>query len=368
MRSSTGVGTPRRKTVKRGQRTYEYWACEVTENGKRRTLTAKTRAAVVALRDGIVSKPVALPTSGPSLGAFLESWVGRERARVAHGTWRQWESHVRCHLVPRLGGIPIRSLTVGQVEDYLDRNDLDARTRNHHRSTLRVALADAKRNGLVLINVAQDARPARVAHKDRSLLSPSQVKLLTDGTASDRLGPLWAVIGTTGLRISEALGLVWDDVDLDGGLIHVRHTLHRVDGAWQLHEPKTEKSRRSVPLAPATVTVLKRHKLRQMEERLAAGRPGSGGLVFTTVSGRPIHPSNAVALLHTATDRLGLPRCTVHSLRHSVATELTAKGVPIAIVAAWLGHSSSRITEQVYGHLTGSDLTAGAEVMERMVR
>jgi integrase len=199
-------------------------------------------------------------------------------------------------------------------------------------------------------------------------LSPSQVKLLIDGTASDRLGPLWAVIGTTGLRIAEALGLVWDDVDLDGGLIHVRHTLHRVDGEWQLHEPKTEKSRRSVPLAPATVGVLKRHKVRQMEERLAAGRPGSEGLVFATVRGQPIHPSNAVALLRAATDRLGLPRSTCHGLRHTVATVQLAKGVPVAQVAAWLGHSSSRVTEMVYGHLTGNDLTAGAEVMELMVR
>lgn len=187
-------------------------------------------------------------------------------------------------------------------------------------------------------------------------------------TADDRLGALWAVLVATGIRESEALALQWSDVDLDEGLIEVHNTLHRIDGEWLLMETKTEKSERSIRVGPTTVAALKRHRLRQMEERLAAGIPGVDGLVFTTTRGMPINGSNLVAVLHKVTARLGIPTITVHGLRHMFVTHQLANGVPLAEVAAAAGHSSSRVTEAIYSHMSGKDLTAGAEVMERMVR
>ena len=93
----------------------------------------------------------------------------------------------------------------------------------------------------------------------------------------------------------------------------------------------------------------------QLEERLAAGAPTEDGLVFVTVRGLPVRGSNLMPPFHAALASLGLPAVTIHSLRHSAASALIASGYPIAKVAAILGHSSSRVTEMVYSHLTGKD-------------
>jgi integrase len=102
--------------------------------------------------------------------------------------------------------------------------------------------------------------------------------------------------------------------------------------------------------------------------RLAANairKPHGGHQLAPRPSVAPDLPAAVASDLHEVTDRLGLPRVTVHSLRHSTAITLIANGYPIAKVAAMLGHSSSRVTEMVYSHLTGDDIRDAAAVMER---
>jgi integrase len=178
------------------------------------------------------------------------------------------------------------------------------------------------------------------------VLNAEQVRTLIDGTRDDRYHALWTLAATSGMRQAE--------------------TLHFREGEAVLDRPKTETSVRDVPIPPVTVAALRDHRRRQLEDRAAAGALGSEGLVFVTVRGLPIHGSNLMPALHAALARLGLPKVTMHSLRHSAATVLIAEGYPIAKVAAILGHSSSRVTEMVYAHLIGKDLVGAADVMEKM--
>jgi integrase len=287
-----------------------------------------------------------------TLGAYLTGWLRDVRPRLAPATWRKHDSIVRVHLIRHIGGVRLSELSVGHCRNLMERlsDSLDAQTVRHVRSTLRRSLADALRNGLVSRNVAALAEPPRMSKPERTILTAVQVRRLIDGTRDDRLHALWTLAVTTGMREAEMLALTWDSVDLEAATVTVTATLHRVDGEWKTRDPKTEKSRRTIPLTPVAIDALRAHRIRQLEEQGKAGVMGKAGLVFATSKGQPLHGSNLSKLLYANLDRLGLPRVTVHDLRHSAATVLFAAGVPLPVISDILGHSTIRVTADLYRH------------------
>ena len=170
-----------------------------------------------------------------------------------------------------------------------------------------------------------------------------------------RYAPLLRLLAATGLRRGEALALGWSDVDLTNGLLPVRGTLSQVNGHLVISEPKTERSRRDVPLSPRTVALLRSVKASQAAERLkAASIWVQTGLVFTTESGTAVDPRNALRAISTAAKALGMSGVGLHTLRlwNSFATHMLAAGVPLHTVSELLGHSSVAVTGDVYGHVS----------------
>ncbi len=141
----------------------------------------------------------------------------------------------------------------------------------------------------------------------------------------------------------------------------MRRTVSRVEGELVFAEPKTARSRRTVPLSPAVVAMLRGHKKAQTAERLRAGDQWqNAGLVFTTELGGPVDPRNLLRVVEAAASSVGVEGVGVHTLRHSAAVGWLEAGVHIKAVADLLGHSSIAITGDVYGHT--SDDTARAAV------
>lgn len=166
-----------------------------------------------------------------------------------------------------------------------------------------------------------------------------------------RYAAILTVIATTGLRKGEALALHWEDVDFEQRTIRVRRTLSRVNGALIRTEPKTEKSKRSVPLRSAAERVLREHRQAQREEKIKAANVWADtGFVFTTETGHPMDPRNVLRAITTAAKKVGLVGVNVHTLRHSAATYWLENGVHLRAVADLLGHSSTRITGDIYAH------------------
>lgn len=346
------------------------WVAMVTmPTGRRRSASAASKTEGVALLRELLRQRDAEVAQDPRrlrVGPYLRTWLAdHEPPKLAPATWRKHESIIRVHLLPALGHRFLSELSVADIRGFLDhRNGRDPQTQRHHRATLRRALADAVRDGLVSRNVAALAEPPRMARKRVRVLEPEQVRRLIDGTRGDRLHAYWALAATTGLRQAEMLALTWDDIE--GSTVHVTRTLHWLDGVPVRDKPKTEASVRDVPIPPVTLAALREHRRMQLEERAAQGALGKDGLVFVTVTGLPIQGSNLMPPFRKALARLNLPPVTIHSLRHSAATALIAAGYPIAKVAAVMGHSSSRVTEMVYSHLIGKDLADAADVMERL--
>jgi integrase len=171
---------------------------------------------------------------------------------------------------------------------------------------------------------------------------------------TSRYSPALVLIASTGLRRGEALALSWHTniVNLDEGWLRVRKTVGRVGRGLVFSEPKTDRSRRTVPLSPAVVTMLSKHKAAQAAERLRAGNQWrESGLVFTTELGAPVDPRNLLRVIEVAAQAAGVDeRVGVHTLRHSAAVGWLESGVHIKAVADLLGHSSISITGDIYGH------------------
>ena len=173
----------------------------------------------------------------------------------------------------------------------------------------------------------------------------------------------------TGLRRGEALALHWSDVDLDAGLLRVRWTLSRTSQGLQLDEPKTDKSRRTVPLPRSAVEALRAHRTQQQEEQLAsAGAWQEHGLVFTTEIGTPLEPRNVLRRFEVLAERAGLRGVTPHTLRHSAASLLLAAGTHTKVVQEHLGHSSYAITADIYSHVGPAQQREAADRLDQALR
>jgi integrase len=226
---------------------------------------------------------------------------------------------------------------------------------------LRAILADAKLDGLVADNAVTRVPRPRVARTEAKHLDAAAVTALLAAAEKLRYRPVLVLIAATGLRRGEALALRWRDMDLAGGTLKVAGTLSRVGGRLETSEPKTARSRRTVPLSPAVVSLLKTIKATQAAERLHAGEQWTDtGLVFTTEFGTPVEPRNILRTIELAAAKAGIAGIGVHTLGHSAATAWLDAGVHIKAVADLLGHSSISITGDIYGH--SSDAAARAAI------
>ena len=177
-------------------------------------------------------------------------------------------------------------------------------------TVLRAGLDGAVRDGLLAKNPAAAVKRPGVARKEAkhaSAVDVTKLLLCADGL---RYRNSLALIAATGIRRGEALALHWPDV-VDSGLLAIRGTLGRVGGKLVITEPKTDRSRRIVPIAASLVAMLRSHRAHQDAERLIAGDQWQDhGLVFATEFGTPVDPRNILRTVQIAAKKAGVSdRC-----------------------------------------------------------
>ena len=237
----------------------------------------------------------------------------------------------------------------------------------HIHRTLVTALTVATKQGPVVRNVAKLVDPPHVPKPSLLFFSFDQARRFLETAQSHRLSALYAVILSLGLRLGEALGLAWDDIDLEAGKLTIRHSLQRIDRQPQLMEPKSDSSCRTITLPAVAVAALHHHRARQEEERSWAGTAWKGnpwGLVFTSTVGTPLFARNVHRQFKTLLQRADLPDLRIHDLRHSASAILIAQGVSPKVISYLLGHSSVSFTLQVYGHLMEETKREAADKMD----
>jgi integrase len=226
---------------------------------------------------------------------------------------------------------------------------------------LRAGLDGALRDGLIARNPAMVVKRPGVAHKETRHLDAGEVAAVLKAAEGSRYYAALALIASTGMRRGEALALRWEDVDLDAGVLRVCSTVTRIGKRLVITEPKSAKARRPIPLSPAVVTLLRKHRTAQKAERLrAANQWTDSGLVFTTQFGTTVEPHSLLRVAREAARSAGIDGAGVHGLRHAVSVGWLESGVHIKAVADLMGHGSIAITGDVYGHV--SDMAARSAV------
>jgi integrase len=379
------------------------------QQGKRRrkAVYGRTRREAAgkltkALRD--VQQGVVLANERDTVGQFLDRWLTYVRSRVRSRTWLTYETAVRLQLAPTLAKVPLARLTPADVEaclQQLQRDGASASRVRYARNVLRAALNRARKWQLVSQNVAALVDPPRHRSREITPLSPEQARTLLDSVKDHRVGALVSVATALGLRIGEALGLRWEDVNFDEGTLSVRQALERGGGdplarrpllaqrrelrkqlsataarsperrelrkqleanraRWRelrtvirFVEPKSARSRRTIRMPKIVVTALKAHRKRQLEERMALGAAWEDlGLVFVSPIGTPLDPRNVSREFHAMLMAApSVPRIRFHDLRHTAATLLLAQGVDPRTIMETLGHSQISLTLNTYSHV-----------------
>jgi integrase len=301
---------------------------------------------------------------------FAAEWLGAIAPTVRPSTHASYSRNLRVHLIPRLGSVPLRKLDAGQLNGlyaqlladgkrtvaYGGGSGLSPRTVRYVHTIVHRMLRDAVRWGRVQRNVADSADPPRATASSRPGMrtwSAEQVRAFLDHARDHRLHAAWMLLATTGMRRAECLGLRWSDLDLDAGRAHVSQTVIMVKDEVRVGSPKTARSRRSVALDPATIAVLREHRRRMAAERLQMGAGFTdNGLVFCRPDGGPLHVERFSRTFVREVAKAGLPRITVHGLRHTWATLALRAGVHPKVVQERLGHSAIGVTLDVYSHVT----------------
>ena len=321
----------------------------------KRETQEKLRAALTQAGAGV--KPT---TTRLTVAAYLTDWLEASvKPQRRATTYASYEDTVRRFLIPAIGRHPLTKLEPGHVQRMLAdlstretaRGRLSPTTVRYCYTILRVALGRAYKQGLVVRNVATLVDAPSKANVEMHPLSAEQARTFLASVSAGPREALYVTALYTGLRQGELLGLRWQDVDLEGAVLAVRHTLQR--RTHELGEPKTERGRRTLRLPGDAVAALPRHKVAQLEQRLRAGRKWQDhDLVFTTSLGTPLDARNVTRLLQAALERAGLPRQRFHDLRHAYATLLLEAGEELAVVSKMLGHADLGTTADVYAHLT----------------
>jgi integrase len=264
-----------------------------------------------------------------------------------------------------IGGIELRLLTAHDVRRALVQvaagNSSRTVTLTHNALTRAIRHAEANRH--VMHNVAalvdtpngQPGRPSKA-------LTAEQAAAVLKAARDSRLGAYVVLCLMTGIRTEEARALRWDHVDLDAASIAVWRSV-RLGG-----DTKTAKSRRTLGLPQAVTEALREHRVRQDEEKVAAGELWrEHGLVFTTAVGTGLDAANVRRSFRSVCKAAGIGEGWVpRELRTSFVSLLSASGVPVEEIARLAGHSSSRTTEVIYRRELRPVLVKGAEVMDQI--
>lgn len=353
-----------------------YWAAAISLGaGRRKVIYGKTRAAVAAklvttLREQ--QQGVAITSSQRlAVGMYLTRWLGGAESSVRGSTFKRYSELVRVHLVPRIGSIPLAKLGPADLAAMYAGMLADGIAPSTavlvHRVLAR-ALREAEAADIIARNVTRLVRPPRVPHMEMRTLSAEQARSLIETTAGDRMGALYAVALASGARLGELLALTWQDTDLERGSIRITRTLTRTARGWEIGEPKTSASRRTVPVGRTAATALRTHRRIQTEERVLAGSVWhAGDLVFADEIGRPIDGTHVSHAFGAVLARAALPRVRFHDLRHTAATLLLEAGLHPRVVAERLGHSTPSLVMNTYGHVTERMQTEATATLDRVL-
>lgn len=353
------------------RRTDGRWVAALTlPDGRRVSRYAKTekeaRAKLASLRrerETLIAAPSPRRRSSagvPTVAQFVEQWL--ESATLKPTTEWSYRNSLKAHVLPVIGKMRLDEVTpmdVARVVSHCLKKGRSQRTAQYAYSVTRRMFQVATDWELIPTNPAAKVTRPRVEREDRLVWTVGQSQTFINHCAKGegKWDTLFLLAITTGLRLGELLGLTWDDIDLEQGVLHVRRSVVETDrGVFVEQTPKSRSSRRSVSLPQTAVQALKVWKEQHPY-----------GPLFRQRNGLPPRRHAIHTALRRRCERWGLPYIGFHGLRHQHISLLAHARVPVKVAQQRVGHSTPMLTLGIYTHVLGDADRASADSFDRLV-
>ena len=374
------------------------------EKGERRTHYKTIRGSreeaeeELARLTGQAGRGVDLKAGQQTLSSWVEEWLEHHVGDdVSTRTSERYAELLRHYVVPEIGDYPLAVLGPMHLEKLYSKLAKSGRrrpTKNagaglspqtilHVHRVLSACLRDAKRLRVIADNPAVDVKRRRV--KTGQARGGNHMHVLP----LDRMLELFEIIRganykyvshalavlafDSGARRGELLALRWADVDFDGRTLRVDRAVDETEahGVVIKPEPKNESSRRTITLSVHTIDTLRAWRTRQLEDRLKLGAHlPPDALIFPAsieTPTVPVRPSDVTKSFSKLMARKGFGGFRFHDFRHSCASHLLSRGVPVTKVSGHLGHSNPQVTMRVYAHAIPDD-NDGPGLLDRLMQ
>jgi integrase len=352
---------------KRGKKYAVVFYLGLDENGKKKYkwfsgFDTKKAASEYLLEKGTeITKGMYVDPKGATVESFFTEWLEYKRTRVRIGTYVNYEKTIQKHIIPHLGRHKMDKLSAPHLQRMYtkllnpDEGNLRATSVKEVHTLISTVLKQAVKWGVVQRNVAQLVDPPRRDTKSMQTWSVDQVQTFLDAAQDSKYYVVYLMAITTGMRKGEILGLHWDDVDIPGRRLQVVRTLGYYKSTLTIGPPKTDSGRRTVTFPDLLADALTKHRKQQVEARMKMGAQyNDAGYVFARPDGSPVKIDGLRGDWRRLMREIDVPTITFHSLRHTHATLLFQQDVHPKVVQERLGHSSVRITLDIYSHVIPS--------------
>lgn len=304
-----------------------------------------------------------------TVNTWILRWLNEyKKGQLGQGTFDNYESYINNHVIPNIGEIELSKLTTDHIQKLYNKlgengnvktgKGLTGKTIRRIHILIHAALGQAMNNGYITKNVSYNVKLPKEINKEMQSLSIEEVNKFLTSCQDDRLYVAFLLVCNTGLRRGELLALRWRDIDFENGKLYVRQAIKQIKNRDEnddeklklvFGEPKTEKSKRSIPLSQASIDELIIHRKNQTEEKLKIGEYyQDNDLVFSNIDGTPIRSINFSNYFRTLLKKLEIKDVRFHDIRHTVASILLELNEHPKVVQELLGHSNISTTLNIY--------------------
>ena len=359
-RRANGEGSIRKRKDGRWEGRYTAGRDPVTGKAIYKNVLGKTQAEAKEKLKSAIEKNGSLVTITKqyTVGQWLDTWMENyAKLQVRASSYKTYQGFIENHIKPALGDVPLEKLTAmnlqrlykyllesGRVECTEARNKpkgLSVKTVRNINQMISSALNCAVEQRLIPANPTKGCVLPKLERKEMKILPPESLGTFFEEAQRSGVFELYYIDLATGLRRGELLGLKWNDIDLDKGIIHVRRQVLRQNGKVVEAPPKTKNSYRNIAIGADAIKVLK--GVEQKDE-----------YVFPSPYGGPMSPDSVLHMLQRVLKRAGLERIRFHDLRHTFSVLALQNGVDVKTLSAMLGHYSAGFTLDTYAHVTTS--------------
>ena len=377
-KKANGSGTIRKRADGRWEGKYTLGYEPKTGKLIRKSVYGKTQKEVRLALSKIVSEMDSGTYAEPSkmkVSQWLDEWLASYTMYIKPATRSAYEEHIRVHIKPSLGDIPLKQLSTRDIQqlytNLLKERELSPKTVRNIHGVLHRTLEQTKLLGYIRVNPADAAVTPRVEKKQVETLDAEDIgKFLAAIRGTKYEYPLFVAV-FTGLRQGELLGLTWDCVDFEHGMLLINKQHNRVKGdtEFRFASLKNDKAR-VLTVADEVIDVLKLQKQRQESWGAALGNgwENPDNLVFTTEFGRYINNKILYQNFKRIAKKLGKPDLRFHDLRHTYAVNSLRAGDDIKTVQENLGHVTASFTLSTYAHATPGMKRESAKRMTAFIR